>query len=39
MPEVLTDIAPVLSPQVARVLATGDGFSIEDLSMMIRRHG
>lgn len=39
MPEVLTDIAPVLSPQVAQVLATGDGFSIENLSMMMRRHG
>lgn len=39
MPEVLTDIASVLSPQVAQVLATGDGFSIENLSMMMRRHG
>ena len=38
MPEVLTDIASVLSPQVAQVLATGDGFSIENLSMMMRRH-
>lgn len=39
MPEVLTDISPVLSPQVAQVLAIGDGFSIENLSMMMRRHG
>lgn len=39
MPEVLTDIAPVLSPQVARVLATSDSFSIENLSMMMQRHG
>lgn len=39
MPEVLTDIAPVLSPQVAQVLETGQGFAIENLSMMMRRHG
>lgn len=39
MPEVLTDLAPVLSPQVAQVLATGEGFAIENLSMIMRRHG
>ena len=39
MPEVLTDIAPVLGPQVAGVLASGEGFAIENLSMMMRRHG
>jgi PAS domain S-box-containing protein len=39
MPEVLTDIAPVLSPQVAQVLETGQGFAIENLSMIMRRHG
>ena len=37
MPEVLTDIAPVLSPQVANVLATGEGFAIEKLSMVMHR--
>jgi PAS domain S-box-containing protein len=39
MPEVLTDIAPVLSPQVAQVLETGEGFAIENLSMVMRRYG
>lgn len=39
MPDVLTDIAPVLSPQVASVLTTGDGFAIENLSMMMHRYG
>ncbi|MER2198095.1 ATP-binding protein [Methylobacterium brachiatum] len=39
MPEVLTDIAPVLGPQVAEVLRTGEGFAIESLSMVMHRHG
>ncbi|RYF10396.1 MAG: PAS domain S-box protein [Oxalobacteraceae bacterium] len=39
MPEVLTDIGPVLGPQVADVLATGRGFAIENLSMVMRRFG
>ena len=39
MPEVLTDIAPVLGPQVAQVLATGKSLAIENLSMVMRRHG
>lgn len=39
MPEVLTDIAPVLSPQVAEVLRSGTGFSIENLPMVMRRNG
>jgi PAS domain S-box-containing protein len=39
MPEVLTDIAPVLSPQVAQVLETGEGFAIENLSMIMHRYG
>lgn len=39
MPEVLTDIAPVLGPQVAEVLRTGQGFAIENLSLVMRRHG
>lgn len=39
MPEVLTDIAPVLGPQVAEVLRTGEGFAIENLAMVMHRHG
>lgn len=39
MAEVLTDIAPLLSPQVAEVLRTGEGFAIENLSMIMHRHG
>jgi PAS domain S-box-containing protein len=39
MPEVLTDIAPVLSPQVAQVLTTGNGFAVENVSMIMHRHG
>ena len=39
MPEVLTDIAPILGPQVAEVLASGEGFAIENLSMVMHRHG
>ncbi|MDU8358400.1 PAS domain-containing sensor histidine kinase [Pseudomonas syringae group sp. J309-1] len=39
MPEVLTDIGPVLGPQVAEVLRTGKGFAIEKLSMIMNRHG
>ena len=39
MHEVLTDIAPVLGPQVAEVLKTGKGFAIERLSMIMHRHG
>ena len=39
VPQVLTDIAPVLGPQVAQVLATGQGFAVENLSMVMRRHG
>lgn len=39
MPDVLTDIAPVPGPQVAEVLSTGEGFAIETLSMVMRRHG
>lgn len=39
MPTVLTDIGPVLGPQVAEVLRTGKGFAIEKLSMIMNRHG
>ncbi len=39
MPDVLTDIGPVLGPQVAQVLRTGKGFAIEKLSMTMNRHG
>ena len=39
MTEVLTDIAPVLGPQVAEVLRTGEGFAIENLPLVMRRHG
>lgn len=39
MPEVLTDIAPVLSPQVAKVLETGEGFAIEKMAMVMHRLG
>jgi signal transduction histidine kinase/ActR/RegA family two-component response regulator len=39
MPEVLTDIAPVLGPQVAEVLRSGEGFAIENLPMVMHRHG
>lgn len=39
MPEVLSDIGPVLGPQVAEVLRTGHGFAIENFSIMMHRHG
>lgn len=39
MPEVLDDIGPVLGPQVERVLETGEGFSIQNLAMPMRRFG
>ena len=39
MSKVLIDIAPVLGPQVAEVLRTGEGFAIENLSMVMRRFG
>ncbi len=39
MPEALPDLAPVLGPQVAQVLATGEGFAIENLTMVMRRNG
>jgi hypothetical protein len=39
MVEALSDIAPVLGPQVAAVLSTGHGFAIENLSMAMNRHG
>ena len=39
MPEVLSDIAPVLGPQVAEVLRTGEGFAIENLPLTMRRDG
>jgi PAS domain S-box-containing protein len=39
MPEVLDDIGPVLGPQVARVLETGEGFSMHNLTMPMRRFG
>jgi len=39
MAEALSDIAPVLGPQVAAVLSTGRGFAIENLSMTMHRHG
>ncbi len=39
MPQALPDIAPVLGPQVAEVLATGNGFAIENLPLVMRRHG
>ncbi len=39
MPEVLDDIGPVLGPQVERVLETGNGFSIQNLAMPMRRFG
>lgn len=39
MPEVLTDIGPVLGPQVEEVLRTGIGFAIENLAMTMRRNG
>lgn len=39
LPEALTDLAPVLGPQVTQVLATGEGFAIENLSMVMHRHG
>ncbi|MDP4024954.1 PAS domain-containing protein [Methylobacterium sp. NEAU 140] len=39
MPEALADIAPVLGPQVAEVLRTGEGFAIENLPLTMRRHG
>ena len=39
MAEALSDIAPVLGPQVAAVLSTGQGFAIENLSLTMKRHG
>lgn len=39
MPEALPDLAAVLGPPVDEVLATGQGFTIENVSMAIRRHG
>lgn len=39
MAKVLTDIAPVLGPQVAEVLRTGEGFAIENFPMVMRRFG
>lgn len=39
MREALSDIAPVLGPQVQQVLATGQGFALENVQMAMRRHG
>ena len=39
MPEALPDLAPVLGPQVAEVLRTGEGFAIENQPLSMRRHG
>ena len=39
MAEALADMAPVLGPQVAEVLRTGAGFAIENLTLVMRRHG
>ncbi len=39
MPQALPDIAPVLGPQMAEVLATGNGFAVENLPLVMRRHG
>lgn len=37
--EALSDIAPVLGPQVEQVLATGQGFALENVAMTMQRHG
>ena len=37
--EALTDLAPLLGPQVAQVLRTGEGLVIENQSMVMHRHG
>lgn len=37
--EALSDIAPVLGPQVQQVLATGQGFALENVQMTMQRHG
>ena len=39
MQQMLTDIAPVLGPQVAEVLRTGEGFAIENQLLVMHRHG
>lgn len=39
MKEALSDIAPVLGPQVEQVLVTGEGFALDDVRMIMRRHG
>lgn len=39
MREALSDIAPVLSPQVQQVLVTGEGFALENVQMTMQRHG
>jgi PAS domain S-box-containing protein len=37
--EALNEIAPVLGPQVQEVLATGQGFALENVKMTMHRHG
>lgn len=37
--EALSDIAPVLGPQVEQVLATGQGFALENVQMTMCRYG
>jgi PAS domain S-box-containing protein len=37
--EALSDIAPVLGPQVEQVLATGQGFALENVGMTMHRYG
>lgn len=37
--EALSDIAPVLGPQVQEVLATGQGFALENVQMTMHRDG
>ena len=37
--EALSDIAPVLGPQVQKVLATGQGFALENVQMTMHRDG
>ena len=39
MAEALPDIAPVVGPQIAQVLRTGERFAIENLPLMIHRQG
>ncbi|HUD35132.1 MAG TPA: PAS domain-containing protein [Variovorax sp.] len=39
LPEVLPDVSAVLGPRLTQVLRTGEGFAIDDLTLVMPRHG